>query len=250
MKKINIAIMIGRAGSKGLPGKNTFKILGRPLAAYPLLAAKKSKNISRIFVSTDCPKISKVSKNLGAELITRPKKLSVDKALGEDVFQHAYFIIKDLLIKDGYEINLVTLLFANAPNVTSRLIDKGIKTLNSQKYFDSAVTTSVYNMWSPLRARKKNKKGALVPFVPFSIFGNPKTLSCDRDSQGDVFFADMGVSVVRTKCLEKMSSGLLPQKWMGKKIFPIESEAGCDIDYKWQIPGIEYWLKKNGFKEK
>ena len=34
---------------------------------------------------------------------------------------------------------------------------------------------------------------------------------------------------------------------MGKKIAPIPSEAGCDIDYKWQMPGVEFWLKKNGF---
>ena len=45
-KSINIAIMIGRSGSKGLPGKNVRKVLGRPLAEYPIIAAKKSKCIS------------------------------------------------------------------------------------------------------------------------------------------------------------------------------------------------------------
>ena len=43
-------------------------------------------------------------------------------------------------------------------------------------------------MWSPLRARKLDKKGLLKPFVRFEYFGNPKTLNCDRDSQGDVYF--------------------------------------------------------------
>ena len=33
------AIIIGRGGSTGLPGKNTMKILGRPLMHYPILAA-------------------------------------------------------------------------------------------------------------------------------------------------------------------------------------------------------------------
>ena len=45
------------------------------------------------------------------------------------------------------------------------------------------------------------------PFVPFKTFGNPKTLNCDRDSQGDVYYADMSVSVVRPKCLENLKSG-------------------------------------------
>ena len=100
-------------------------------------------------------------------------------------------------------------------------------------------------MWSPLRARKLSKKGTLIPFVPFETFGNPKTLNCDRDSQGNVYFADMSVSVVRSYCIDKMKEGLLPQKWMGKKIAPIKSWGGGDIDYAFQIPQIEYWLKNN-----
>ena len=137
------------------------------------------------------------------------------------------------------------MLFANAPTVTSKMIDKGIDILRSDNNVDSAVSTSVYNMWSPLRARRKDNKGLLKPFVPFETFGDPKTLNCDRDSQGEVHFADMSVSVVRPKCLENLSEGLLPQKWMGKKILPIFSEAGLDVDFEWQIPQIKYLLKKN-----
>ena len=59
--------------------------------------------------------------------------------------------------------------------------------------------------------------GTLKPFVKFEYFGNPKTLNCDRDSQGNVYFADMSLSIVRPKCLENLKDGLLPQKWMGKK---------------------------------
>ena len=84
------------------------------------------------------------------------------------------------------------------------------------------------------------------PFVPFETFGDPATLNCDRDSQGDVWFADMGVSVVRPRCLDELEQGLLPQKWMGRRIGPIESWGGCDVDYPWQIPGVEYWLLAHG----
>ena len=98
-------------------------------------------------------------------------------------------------------------------------------------------------MWSPLRARKENADGLLDPFVPFETFGDPKTLNCDRDSQGDVLFADMGVSIVKPRCLENIDNGLLPQKWMGHKIFPLRQEAGFDIDYEWQLPLLESWIK-------
>ena len=143
------------------------------------------------------------------------------------------------------KIEFLILLFANSVTVSAKMLNQGVNFLRKNPSFDSAVSTSVYNMWSPLRARKLNKKGALVPFVPFKTFGNPKTLNCDRDSQGDVYFADMSCSIVRPKCLENMKNNLLPQKWMGKKIAPIKSWGGLDIDYEWQLPQAVHWLKKN-----
>ena len=241
------AIMIGRKGSRGFPGKNTYKILGRPLCEYPLIAAKKSKFIDKIYVATDCDKIKKISSKYNVEFINRPKKLNTNKALGDHVFEYSYEQVKKKNIK---KIELVVLLFANAPTINFKLIDQGITLLKKNKYFDSAVSTSVYNMWSPLRARKLASDGSLKPFVNFEYFGNPKTLNCDRDSQGNVYFADMSLSIVRPKCLENLKDGLLPQKWMGKKIMPIKSWGGCDVDYKWQIPGVEHWLITNGVKRK
>ena len=237
--------MIGRKGSRGFPGKNTHKVLGKPLCEYPLIAAKKSKFIDKIYVATDCDKIKKISKKYNVEFISRPKRLNSNKALGDHVFEYSYKQVKKKNLK---KIELIVLLFANAPTVNFKLINQGIVLLKKNKYFDSAVTTSVYNMWSPLRARKLKSDGSLKPFVNFEYFGNPKTLNCDRDSQGNVYFADMSISVVRPKCLENLKNGLLPQKWMGKKIAPIFSEGGCDVDYEWQLGQVEYWLKKNKIK--
>ena len=243
-----VALMMGRAGSRGLKNKNLLKINGKKLCEYPLIAASKSQYTKSIFVTTDCPKIKKISKKYNATIIERPKILSNSSALGENVYEHGYFEIKKRLEKESKKIELLVLLMANSATITSKMIDKGITFLRKNKSFDSAVSTSVYNMWSPLRARKLDKNGALKPFVPFKVFGNPKTLNCDRDSQGNVYYADMSVSVVRPKCLENLKTGLLPQKWMGKKIAPIKSDAGFDVDYEWQIPQLQYWLKKNKVK--
>ncbi len=248
-KSIVCALMIGRKGSVGFPGKNVYSVLGRPLAAYPLLAAKASSYVGRVFVSTDCPEIMKISREHGADLIERPSELASKDALGEDAFAHGYQEIKRRLKKEGLDIELVVLLFANGATVNKELIDQGITILRSEERFDSAVTTSVYNMWSPLRARKLGADGCLQPMVPFETFGDPLTMNCDRDSQGDVHFADMSVSVVRPGCLEKLGAGLLPQKWMGQRIAPILNWGGCDVDYEWQMPMVEFWLRKHGFKE-
>ena len=238
---MNISLMIGRAGSKGFPNKNIKKIFGKRLCEYPLIASKESNVIKKNYVSTNCKVIKKVSRKLGAILIDRPHKLTSDKALGDYVFEDAYFKIKEL---EKDKIDFIVLLFANAPLVTPKMIKKGISLLKNNPKADSAVSVSRYNMWSPLRARKVSKDGSLVPFVPFKTFGDPKTLNCDRDSQGDVWFADMSLSIVRPRCLENLSKGLLPQKWMGKKILPIYSEGAFDVDYEWQIPSVKYWIKK------
>lgn len=241
------ALLLGRGGSTGFPGKNLYPILGRPLMAYPLLAARGSKYIDRTFVSTDDEDIMKVGRQYGAEIIVRPPELCTSRALGEDAFAHGYRVIRDQMLPKEDSIELIVLLFANAATVSTGLIDQGIEMLRADKDLDSAVTVSKYNMWSPLRARKVGDDGCLHPFVPFEDFGDPATLNCDRDSQGDIYFADMGVSVVRPWCLENLEKGLLPQKWMGQRIAPIFGWGGCDVDYEWQIPGVEYWLRHNGF---
>lgn len=240
--------MIGRAGSTGFPGKNIYPVLGRPLASYPLLAATDSKTVDRMFVSTDSPEIMEIGREFGADLIDRPPELATKTALGEHVFLHGYQEIKRKLDAEGKSIEFMVLLFANAPTVTGQMIDTAVEILRNKPEFDSAVSTSIYNMWSPIRARKLADDGTLQPFVPFETFGDPATLNCDRDSQGNVYYADMGLSVVRSYCLDKLDEGLLPQKWMGQKIHPIENWGGCDVDYEWQIPMVEFWLGKHGVK--
>ncbi|TGL60409.1 cytidylyltransferase domain-containing protein [Leptospira jelokensis] len=239
-----VALLLGRKGSIGFPGKNTFPIMGKPLAWYPMNIAKRTKEINKVYLSTDDPELKKLALEEGVEVIDRPPHLATKEALGEHAYQHGFSVIQER--NPGQTIDLIVLLFCNAATVTSDTISEGIRLLKENPLADSAVTVSKYNMWSPLRARKKDGEGYLQPFVPFETFGDPKTLNCDRDSQGDVLFADMGVSIVRPSNLTNLEEGMLPQKWMGQKILPLYQEAGCDVDYEWQVPVVEWWLKKYG----
>lgn len=237
------ALIMGRKGSVGFPGKNTMPVMGRPLCEYPLLAAKYAKQVDQIYVTTDDPQIAEIARRYDAHVIDRPARLASTEALGEDVYVHAAGYVRE----HAGTPDMFVLLMCNAPTILAGTIDDGVKALRDNAELDSAVTVSCYNMWSPLRARKETEEGLLRPFVPFESFGDPATLNCDRDSQGDVWFADMGCSVVRSHCLEHMESGLLPQKWMGQKIYPLKQWGGCDVDYEWQIPGVEFWLESHGF---
>jgi hypothetical protein len=241
------ALLLGRKGSVGFPGKNTFPVLGRPLAFYPMNAALTAPSVDRTYLSTDDPDLMRIAEENGVEVIVRPDHLCTKEALGEHAYVHGYEEIARR--NPGEEIELMVLLFCNAPTVDAVTIEEGIRVLREHPDYDSAVTVSRYNMWSPLRARKRDAEGLLQPFVPFETFGDPRTLNCDRDSQGDVLFADMGTSIVRPRCLENLDAGMLPQKWMGQRIYPLQQDAGMDVDYQWQMPQAEWWLASHGWEQ-
>lgn len=238
------ALLLGREDSVGFPGKNVYKVLGRPLMEYPLLAALNANSVDEVYVSTDSKKIKKIGLKHNAKIIDRPAYLCTKEALGEDAYVHGYNYIKEKAIN---EIELMVLLFCNAPCVLPQQIDQGIEVLRTNPQYDSAVTVSRYNMFSPVRARKIENDGLLIPFIPFENYPQGMNINCDRDVQGDAYFADVCLSVVRPHCLENLDYGILPQKWMGRKIYPIKQWGGLDVDYEWQIPQVEYWLKKHGF---
>ena len=243
-----VAILMGRKDSKGFPGKNLHRVLGMPLAYYPMKAAMNCPEVDKAYLSTDDEYLMGLARDNGVLVIERPPELCTDEALGDHVYMHAYDIAKRT--NKGREIEMLVLLMCNAPTITPDTITKGINILRENPEYDSCVTVSKYNMWSPLRARKITEEGLLEPVVRFESFGDPKNLNCDRDSQGDVWFADMGVSIIRPRCLENIEHGLLPQKWMGRKIYPLKQWGGLDVDFEWQVPQVEHWLSEHGFPEK
>jgi hypothetical protein len=215
---------------------------GHPLTWWPMKAAQETALIDRIYVSTDDPDIVRIAREFDARVIERPTYLASKEALGEEAYVHAH---QHIVAEGGPAPELYVLLMANAVTISPEQLTEGITELREKPRFDSAVTVSRYNMWSPLRARREMPDGSLQPFVPFETFGDPATLDCDRDSQGDVWFADMGVSIVRPRNLDFMHTGLLPQKWMGQRIHPIRNEGGLDVDYAYQIPQAAWWLREN-----
>ena len=52
------AIMIGSKSRKGFIRKNNYKVLDSVLCEFSLIAAKKSKLVDKIYVATNCDKIS------------------------------------------------------------------------------------------------------------------------------------------------------------------------------------------------
>jgi CMP-N-acetylneuraminic acid synthetase len=241
---MTVALIIGRGGSTGLPGKNVMKLMGRPLMTYPILAAKNSKHIKEIYLSTDCEDMKEIGRAHEVTIIDRPDFLATKEALAEDAFIHGYKEIVKL--RGGEEPDLVTLLFCNGATVLPKYIDEACEKLRSDDTLDSVATASEYNMWSPLRAKKISEDGLLEPFIEPSYFGD--NVTCDRGSQGSSWYADCSMFTVRPYCFEK-KNGFPPFTWLGKKVFPIKQWGGLDIDYHWQVPIVQHWLEQHGFTE-
>jgi len=80
-----LAVIPARGGSKGLPRKNILNLCGKPLIAWSIEQARKSKYIDRVIVSTEDQEIANVAKKYGADVpFLRPIKLADDNASPTD----------------------------------------------------------------------------------------------------------------------------------------------------------------------
>lgn len=124
-KKI-LALIPARGGSKGLPGKNIKVLLNKPLIAWTIEEARKSRYVDKIVVSTDSQEIAEISKKYGADTpFLRPKELATDEAQGIDVVLHAINWFRNV----GEPYDLLILLQSTSPLRTPEDIDKAIELL-------------------------------------------------------------------------------------------------------------------------
>ena len=106
-KKI-LAIIPARGGSKGVPRKNIKMLAGKPLIAWTIEEAKKSKYIDTCVVSTEDEEIKSVAEAWGGNVpFRRPAELAQDDTPGIEPVLHA------IQMMPGYDF--VVLLQVTSP---------------------------------------------------------------------------------------------------------------------------------------
>lgn len=123
-----LAVVPARGGSKGIPKKNIALVNGKELIAYTLDAAKGSKYIDEIVVSTDSEEIAQVVQREGVRVLPRPSELAQDTSRTIDVVMH---VIKTLS-SEGYEY--LVLLQPTQPLKLPAHIDRAIEELIENNY--------------------------------------------------------------------------------------------------------------------
>lgn len=83
-----VAAIPARGGSVGLPGKNIRPLNGIPLVGRTVRAARGSRFVSDVFVSSDSDEILTIAAKYGAQPVLRPIELSGPTASSESALLH------------------------------------------------------------------------------------------------------------------------------------------------------------------
>lgn len=177
-----LGITPARGGSKGIPKKNIKMIAGKPLLAWTIEAAQRSKLLDRFIVSTEDRSVAAVAEKYGAEVLRRPAQLATDKASTLSVLRHAV---------EKCPCDIVVLLQATSPIRKEGLIDECIKEFIKKKY-DSLATGFI------CKYREYGKKEIRRQDIPGFFYddGNIYVIKADLIKTGDRFGRKLGKKII------------------------------------------------------
>lgn len=158
--KTVLAIIPARGGSKGVPRKNIKDLCGKPLIAWTIDEAIKSKYIDRLVVSTEDEEIANISRKYGAEVpFLRPIELAQDDTPGVEVL---LYCINWLKYNENYYPDYVCTLQCTSPFRNSNHIDEALEKLIEEKA-DSIIgvcQSEISPYWM-----KNIENGKLIDFI-------------------------------------------------------------------------------------
>lgn len=208
-----LAIIPARGGSKGLPMKNILNLCGKPLLGWPVQAAKNSRYIDKVIVSTDDKTIAEVADRMGAEVpFIRPKELANDTASSISVIIHALDFFKNR----GIDYKYVALLEPTSPLTESEDIDSAIENLCLKRDLaDSIVGISRATSAHPAYAVVLESNGLINPFLQ-EDFRNALRRQDITELylfDGSFYISDVSVLLKEKSFYHKRTMGYITPKW-------------------------------------
>ncbi len=178
-----LGLIPARGGSKGILNKNIVDLGGKPLIAWTIEAALKSKYVTDTVVSSDHEKILDVARKAGAQILKRPLELAADDTPSEAVALHA-------LEKLPERYDYLMLLQPTSPFRDAETIDTACENFFAS---DATALISLLRVDNKiLKAFKSNEKGFIegiagnrYPFMP-------------RQSLPDTYMSNGAIYLIRT----------------------------------------------------
>lgn len=188
-----LAIIPARGGSKGLPGKNIRPLLGKPLIGWTVEAAKNSKYIDDVFVSTDSREIADKAESFGVSVPElRPDELASDKATSASVVLYTL----DLFRKQGKLYDYFLLLEPTSPLRKPNDLDNAIALACDNPDKAGVVSLGEVHMEHPSIVKRVDEKSVIKPYVDAQKV-------TQRQQLDKAFFPYGVVYLVRTDYFEK-----------------------------------------------
>ena len=218
-----LAVIPARGGSKGVPRKNTRRVHGRPLIGWTISAARESKYLDRVVVSTDDAEIAEMARGLGAEVpFLRPVELARDDTPGVAPVLHAV----DALPGFAW----VALLQPTSPLRTAGDIDACIETCSRMKA-PACVSVSTPAQ-SPYLMFTLDAGGRLAPLLGW------KSMPTRRQELPKAYALNGAIYVARADWLRKTRTFVAAET----AAFVMPAERSLDIDSEFDFRILEALL--------
>lgn len=234
-----LAVIPARSGSKSVKNKNIRLIDGKPMLAYSIEHALKSRLINRVILSTDSDKYAEIGRQFGAEVpFIRPAEFATDTSLDIDVFRHALLWLKE---NENYEADIVVQLRPTYPKRRVEDIDAMIELLMNDTDADSVrsvagATEIPYKMW--LGTDKKEADGAFTGELKPIMTDIPECYNMPRQELPFVYYQNACIDVMRADTVLKKNS------MTGDKILGYYMRENLDIDTETELQRAEIEILK------
>lgn len=238
-EKTKICALITGRGNNTLVDKNIREVLGKPLLSYGASEAKKIKDISSFFVSSEDKKILDIASSEGYVKIIRPPELALPTSDHVECLIHAINVMK----KDhDVHPDILVVILANCATIKQSWIEESIKIILENKDATSVIPVQKNNDHHPYRAKKINKNGYLDTFLNLE----KRVVTSNRQGMEANYFACHNFWVLNLNNMkEDLSEGQLPWPFMGNKIIPYIVEYSLDVHHEEDLYLTEAWLRKN-----
>lgn len=230
-----VALIPARKGSIGIKNKNIKLFNGHPLVAYSISAAKLIKDVSDIVVSTNCNRISRISKKYGASVpFLRPEHISGSKSTDLQFFLHYINYLKKNNVKlPEYIIHL-------SPTVPLRDIEKineAVKLIKSKRKATSLRSVHYTDLIpQKIFTLEKGYLNGLFPHLKGEYYNKPRQL------YKRTLIPNGHVDIIRTKYINK-------NNLHGKNILAFITKKVPDIDTIEDYRNAKETYKEKRFKK-